>query len=202
MGRLADVSQNVHRLDDVLLRRPAVLPRNGRERSVLLDRVFRNASIPARTLRLDAQVSERPHRRGVENVENYVGTAVSAVHRAQRGFSRKSPVACGQLLRSLRLLLRRINNHTSTPPATAPSSHEKCCRTSVPVSSTIRGPNQRVSSASTMKRTNLPAKTAARKSRNRISNTAAPSTKSLNGVGGGSIPGNIRAQNSCCSNER
>ena len=27
-------------------------------------------------------------------------------------------------------------------------------------------------------------------------------TKILNGMGGGSIPGNINAQNSCCSNER
>jgi hypothetical protein len=53
-----------------------------------------------------------------------------------------------------------------------------------------------------MKRTNLPAKMAAIKSRNGISNTAAASTKILKGMGGGSIPGNITAQNSCCSKER
>jgi len=46
------------------------------------------------------------------------------------------------------------------------------------------------------KRTNRPEKMASRKCQKFISNTAAASTNSLNGVGGGNMAGNIKAQNS------
>ena len=63
------------------------------------------------------------------------------------------------------------------------------------------GPNFSVSKDRIRKRTNLPAKIAARKWLKRISKAAAANTKSLNGVGGGSMAGNISAQNSCLSKE-
>ena len=47
------------------------------------------------------------------------------------------------------------------------------------------------------KRTNRPAKMASRKWLNCISETAAASANSLNGVGGGSMAGNIRLQKGC-----
>src|SRR6266568_4477803 len=98
-------------------------------------------------------------------------------------------------------LLRLSKNHKHTALAVIPKSSSQCRFNNVPSSTTICGPNQSTSKDNTPNRTNRPRKIATRKSRNRISNTAAPSTKILNGIGGGSIPGNISAQNSCASKD-
>src|SRR5271163_2080273 len=118
MGRLYRyVSQNLPRRDDVLRRRTPILSRNTRERSVLLDRVFRNSSIPARARRLDAQNFQRPHRRRVEIGPTInVGTAAFGcpASAARRGVSRR---------------LRRVFSSTTTakspPPGQPPPAPNK-----------------------------------------------------------------------------
>jgi len=77
----------------------------------------------------------------------------------------------------------RNTTQTQTPARIATNTQPQCCFNTPPKSSTISGPNHSTSADSSRNRTNLPRKIATRKSRNRISNTAAPSTKILNGSG-------------------
>src|SRR3954453_18194180 len=73
--------------------------------------------------------------------------------------------------------------------------------TAAEVSATTCGPNFRTNRDKIKKRTRRPTKMASKKCQKLISNTDAASTNTLNGKGGGSIDGNIKAQNSCRSNE-
>src|SRR5712675_355770 len=86
-----------------------------------------------------------------------VGThpRLSSLARSEDGSNPEAVRSKDQRVCNLRLRLRRISSHTSTPPATPPRSHPKCCRRTVPISPTICGPNHSVSKESARKRTHL-----------------------------------------------
>src|SRR5450432_3017104 len=66
MGRVAgNVSANLRRADDVLYRRHSVLPRNRKQRPLLLFGHVRHTSPAARALRIAGQV-RRPYRRRIK----------------------------------------------------------------------------------------------------------------------------------------
>ena len=170
-----------------------------------IDRHYARSALPARTLQPRRRRAER-RRQG--STSSLVGRRACRGTRRELRITMRSalPLTAESVAAFLsavvlrRFTIRQMSTAASSSPNVA-RMNTKCWENRFPVMATIPGPNQRVSSASIRKRTNRPAKIASRKWPKFISNAAAASTTTLKGVGGGSIAGNITAQNSCLSND-